>query len=128
MRVLLIEHEISVRDPAVGKTEMQGRFEGAAASGDDALETFDLGSYDFAVCATGMTGVSGWEVAVRLRQIDSARHVLMFTGYGRLTGLERAKEIGTISAASVSVAEEGRLRRLTPKLSAPSSLPFEATA
>ena len=90
--------------------EMQGRFEGAAACGDGALETFDSESYDFVVCATGMTGVSGWEVADRLRQIDRARHLLMFTGYGSPTGLDGANEIGTISAGSVSDAQERLLR------------------
>ena len=74
------------------------------------------GSFDFVVCDIGMPGMSGWEVAARLRKIDSDCPIVMFTGYGDLASGEKAAEVGAAAVVSKASGESEILQTLASLL------------
>jgi CheY-like chemotaxis protein len=115
-----------VRDSTLSYLELHGCRVEAAGSGEEALKNFVRGSYDFVICDIGMPGLSGWDVASRIRQIDPDCWIVMFTGYGSLTGMDRVKEVGAVAVVTKPDAEEELLRVLTSNPTAPSASPSEA--
>jgi signal transduction histidine kinase/CheY-like chemotaxis protein len=126
LRVLVVDDEKSVRDSTLSYLELHGCRVEAAGSGEEALKNFVRGSYDFVICDIGMPGLSGWDVASRIRQIDPDCWIVMFTGYGSLTGMDRVKEVGAVAVVTKPDAEEELLRVLTSNPTAPSASPSEA--
>jgi len=54
----------------------------AAASGAAGVAVYGLGRFDVVLSNLGMAGMNGWELAERLRRVDSDVVILFITGWG----------------------------------------------
>lgn len=80
--VLVIDDEETIRELF---TNIMVRFNhnvDTAADGMTGIETFQAGDYDIVFTDLGMPGISGWEVAQRIKAIDPSVAVIMITGWG----------------------------------------------
>ncbi len=92
-RVLVIDDEASVRDLIVDVLQAAGHVALAAADGPSGLALERAGAPDLALIDLGLPGMSGWEVAARLRASRPDLPLVLITGWGdRLnpTDLERS--------------------------------------
>jgi PAS domain S-box-containing protein len=82
--ILVIEDEQVVRDSTRRVLESCGYQVHGAADGPEGIEAFGsrAGGFDLVLLDLSMPSMSGGEVLERLRQLDPAVKVLIFTGYG----------------------------------------------
>ena len=80
-RVLLVEDEKLVRDLIERVLEGEGYVVESAASPAEALADHDAGAFDLLVSDVVMPGISGPELAARLRASNSRLAVLFISGY-----------------------------------------------
>ena len=65
-----------------------------ASSGKEGLEIFNQGGIDLVFTDIGMPGMTGWEVARFIKDIDSSVPVALITGWGVQIDDEKMKESG----------------------------------
>jgi CheY-like chemotaxis protein len=67
-----------------------------ASNGNDAMTMFDRLNPDVAILDIGMPGLSGYDVASRIRDRETGRHAMLIavTGWGQETDKARASEAG----------------------------------
>ncbi|MGH7267909.1 MAG: GAF domain-containing protein, partial [Candidatus Rokuibacteriota bacterium] len=82
-RVLVVEDEAPVRDVLVDLLRTAGHTVGAAPDGAGGLDLVQQsGPPDVALIDLGLPGMSGWELAARLRDLDPALPLVLITGWG----------------------------------------------
>ena len=89
-RVLLVDDEPHVLAALTELLQAAGHDVSAAAGGAAALKIYAPGRYDVVMTNVGMAGMNGWEVAERVRALDSRVPVVFITGWG-LREEERAR-------------------------------------
>jgi GAF domain-containing protein/ActR/RegA family two-component response regulator len=89
-RVLVIDDEASVRELIADVLRAAGHEPLAAADGPSGLALIDqVGAPDVALIDLGLPGMSGWEVAARLRASQPRVPLVLITGWGdRLDPIE----------------------------------------
>jgi CheY-like chemotaxis protein len=85
-RILLADDHAQVRGALADVLKSLGYSVVAAASGALALAAYAPGRFDAVVANVGMPGMTGWELAGRIRAVDRAVPVLLITGGGLLEG------------------------------------------
>jgi signal transduction histidine kinase/CheY-like chemotaxis protein len=86
-RLLVVDDEENVRELLADILESEGYQVELAASGREALEKFGDGSgFDALFTDLGMQGMSGWELAHAVREIDAKIPVAVVTGWGEAVG------------------------------------------
>jgi signal transduction histidine kinase len=80
-RILLIEDDAPVRDTYTDALALHGHDVVALASGDEASELFPHESFDLVVTDLSMTGISGLEVARRVKTVDPSVPVILVSGW-----------------------------------------------
>lgn len=83
-RVLVIDDDPDNLDALRWVLETLGQEVEVAASGDDALARVAAGrDFALALCDVGMPGMSGWEIAGRIRERSPQTRVVLLTGWAR---------------------------------------------
>jgi PAS domain S-box-containing protein len=81
-RVLLVDDDPKVLGTLTEILRSVGHTVTAAASGAAALAAYRPGRFDVVLSNLGMAGMNGWELAERLRRVDSDVVILFITGWG----------------------------------------------
>jgi len=93
--ILLVEDNADARDALRVLLELEGHTVEVAGEGHQALEIARGRDLDIALVDIGLPGIDGYEVARRVRALDSRRPVLIaLTGYGQAEDRLRASEAG----------------------------------
>ncbi len=96
-RILVVEDNVDSADSLQALLELFGHAVDVAYSGSAGIERFHAAPYDVVICDIGLPGLSGYEVARRLRMAErgARRSVLIaLTGYGSEDEVQRAHEAG----------------------------------
>jgi signal transduction histidine kinase/ActR/RegA family two-component response regulator len=94
MRLLVVDDEIFVRDLLRDILEGEGCDVSIAESGSEALTLFRETDFDGVFTDVGMPGMSGWELAREIRQINKKIPIAVITGWGEAVGSHEQKEAG----------------------------------
>lgn len=93
-RVLVVDDEDFVRDLLSEILEGEHCDVCVAASGSEALKVFDEMEFDAVFTDVGMPGMSGWEFAREIRQINTRIPIAVITGWGEAVGSNEQKAAG----------------------------------
>jgi CheY-like chemotaxis protein len=80
--VLIIDDEETIRELLTNILVRFNHSVTAAPDGIAGIEAFQTGNYDIVFTDLGMPGISGWEVAQRIKAIDPHVTVILVTGWG----------------------------------------------
>jgi len=94
MRLLVVDDEIFVRDLLRDILEGENCDVCVAESGSEALLLFKETKFDAVFTDVGMPGMSGWELAREIRQINKIIPIAVITGWGEAVGSHEQKEAG----------------------------------
>ncbi len=92
--ILVIDDEEMVRNILGNLLTQSGHSVFKASSGKEGLEIFNQGGIDLVFTDIGMPGMTGWEVARFIKDIDSSVPVALITGWGVQIDDEKMKESG----------------------------------
>jgi PAS domain S-box-containing protein len=81
-RVLLVDDDPKVLGTLTEILRSVGHAVTAAASGATAFAAYGPGRFDVVLTNLGMAGMNGWELAERLRRVDTSIAILFITGWG----------------------------------------------
>lgn len=97
-RILVVEDNVDSADSLQALLEIFGHSVDVAYDGSDGIERFHAAPYDVVVCDIGLPGLSGYEVAPRLRATARSPRrpclLIALTGYGSEDEVQRAREAG----------------------------------
>lgn len=93
-RILIVEDEQHLADGLRFNLEAEGFNVDIAESGEDALNKLNQSNYDAMVLDIMLPGISGFEVATRLRQHGNFIPTLMLTARGRAEDVLKGFEAG----------------------------------
>jgi signal transduction histidine kinase/CheY-like chemotaxis protein len=85
-RILVVDDEENVRQLLRDVLESEGYQVSLASGGREALELFGQGGFDAVFTDIGMQGMSGWELAHAVRELDAAVPLAVITGWGEAVG------------------------------------------
>ncbi|KPL03913.1 MAG: hypothetical protein AMJ90_02680 [candidate division Zixibacteria bacterium SM23_73_2] len=89
--ILLVEDQKEVRRVIEEMLVEAGHRVKIARSGEEGLKIFKKGEFDLVFTDLGMESMSGWELAERLKKINSDTKVALITGWGSQIDTEEAK-------------------------------------
>ncbi|KPK78656.1 MAG: hypothetical protein AMJ89_00815 [candidate division Zixibacteria bacterium SM23_73] len=92
--ILVIEDEKDVRGLLFDILTSANYMVKLASGGAEGLEICKRGKFDIVFTDLGMPGMSGWEVAKGIKEMDSNTTVLLITGWGVEMDEEKLKESG----------------------------------
>ncbi|HKG45105.1 MAG TPA: ATP-binding protein [Pyrinomonadaceae bacterium] len=93
-RMLVVDDEDFVRDLLGDILEGEHCEVYLAASGSEALSAFRDMQFDGVFTDVGMPGMSGWELAREIRQINAGIPIAVITGWGEAVGSHEQKAAG----------------------------------
>ena len=85
-RILVVDDERHVRELLRDILEGEGYQVSMAESGQEALAMLDAAAFHGVFTDIGMSGMSGWELAQAVREIDADVPVAVITGWGEMVG------------------------------------------
>ncbi len=80
-RILVIEDEAGVRNLLSAILKKEGHEVEIATSGDLGIEIFEKNKFDLVFTDLGMPGMSGWQVAEKVKGINGRVPVVLITGW-----------------------------------------------
>jgi len=96
-RILLVDNELPVMTILGEMLTEAGHHVLPVASGAEAMRVFVPGGFDLVMTNLGMTGMTGWDVAERVRAGDPHVPVVFITGWGlQAEDRERCRKLGVI--------------------------------
>ncbi|HKN84825.1 MAG TPA: response regulator, partial [Pyrinomonadaceae bacterium] len=93
-RLLVVDDEDFVRDLLRDILEGEHCDVYVAESGSEALALFREAQFDAVFTDVGMPGMSGWELAREIRQLDTQIPIAVITGWGEAVGSNEQKAAG----------------------------------
>ncbi len=93
-RILVVEDEPAVREMLVDVLAGQGHDVVARADGASALARLDGPMFDLALVDLSMPGMSGWDVAKGLREVQPQLPIALVTGWGDQIDFGEARQRG----------------------------------
>lgn len=93
-RVLIVDDEAPIREVLSDIISLKGHTAQLAASGREGLESFRHQRFDVVITDLGMAGMSGYDLARQVRQIDEHVPIILVTGWGEQILDATAKENG----------------------------------
>ena len=93
-RLLVVDDEDFVRDLLRDILEGEHCDVCVAESGSEALALFREAQFDAVFTDVGMPGMSGWELAREIRQLDTQIPIAVITGWGEAVGSNEQKAAG----------------------------------
>jgi len=94
MRLLVVDDEVFVRELLRDILDGENCDVCVAESGSEALALFKETKFDGVFTDVGMPGMSGWELAREIRQINKKIPIAVITGWGEAVGSHEQKEAG----------------------------------
>jgi CheY-like chemotaxis protein len=96
LRILVVEDNADAAETLRQVLELSGHRARTVLDGPAALEAVGTFAPDVVLCNIGLPGMSGYEVAERLRRTDTGRRIplIALTGYGHLEARSRTREAG----------------------------------
>jgi len=94
IRLLVVDDEEFVRELLRDILEGENCDICLAESGSEALSLFKEKEFDGVFTDVGMPGMSGWELAREIRQINKQIPIAVITGWGEAVGSHEQKEAG----------------------------------
>jgi signal transduction histidine kinase/ActR/RegA family two-component response regulator len=91
LKILVVDDEPAVRELLCDMLASRGHAARAAASGPEALRLFREGDFDAVFTDIGMPGMSGWELAHAVRELDAQLPLAVITGWGEAVGSAEQK-------------------------------------
>jgi len=126
IRILVAEDEPDIRDLLCEILRAEGHEVCPAASGVEALALFRARDFDAVFTDIGMPGMSGWELARAVREVDGSVPLAVITGWGEAVSSEgqRAARVDWVVAKPFSADRIAELaadasRRRRPRVAAP---------
>jgi signal transduction histidine kinase/HAMP domain-containing protein/ActR/RegA family two-component response regulator len=112
--IMIVDDEASVRDVLRDIALALGQRVTAFASGSEALHGLLPGAFQLVITDLGMPGMTGWELAGRVRALDPAVTISFVTGWGEDVDRRAAGEAGAdlVLAKPFSIADVSRAIRL----------------
>jgi PAS domain S-box-containing protein len=97
-RILLVDNELPVMTVLGEMLTEVGHHVLPVASGAEAVRVFVPGGFDLVMTNLGMTGLTGWDVAERVRASDPHVAVIFITGWGlQAEDRERCRKLGVLN-------------------------------
>ena len=97
-RILLVDNELPVMTVLGEMLTEVGHHVLPVASGAEAIRVFVPGGFDLVLTNLGMTGLTGWDVAERVRASDPHVAVIFITGWGlQAEDRERCRKLGVLN-------------------------------
>jgi CheY-like chemotaxis protein len=93
-RMLVVDDEDFVRDLLRDILESENCEVKLAADGTEALALFREHEFDAVFTDVGMPGMSGWELAREIRQLNEGIPIAIITGWGELVGSHEQRAAG----------------------------------
>lgn len=91
-KVLFVDDDNVVRDLVKSMLKILGHHTDVASSGEDALLLLESNQYDLIISDIGMTAMSGWELAEKIKGRYANTKISLLTGWGvDVTGEEKEK-------------------------------------
>jgi CheY-like chemotaxis protein/signal transduction histidine kinase len=94
LHVLAIDDQEIIRDLLLNMFMGMGHRIKVCSSGEEGLEAMNKETFDIVLTDLGMPGMSGWEVATAVKQLDSATPVVLITGWGFNFAEEQVRKAG----------------------------------
>ena len=112
--VMIVDDEEPVRQVLRDIALALGQRVTACASGAEALRVLRPGAFQLVVTDLGMPGMTGWELAQRVRALDPAVTIVFVTGWGEDVDRRTASQAGAdlVLAKPFDVADVARAIRL----------------
>ncbi len=92
--ILVVEDERNVGDTLSEILSFSGHKVSVAENGSEALQQFNDGDFDLVITDLGMPGLSGFEVAEKIKAINGSTPVILITGWGLQLNIQDLKERG----------------------------------
>jgi len=89
LKILIVEDEKTVRGLLSDIFSFEGYSVVQAQEGNEALRLLEEDDFDVVLTDLGLPGVSGWQVAKKVKEKDSQKVVIIISGWGAT--LERDK-------------------------------------
>ena len=93
-KILVIDDEEGIREVLEEILKDEGHRVTLAETSRKGLEKFKQSDFDLVLTDLGMPEMSGWELAKKIKEIDSGIPVGLITGWGVATTKEKMKEAG----------------------------------
>ncbi|MDH4222483.1 MAG: response regulator [candidate division Zixibacteria bacterium] len=81
-KILVVDDDENIREVLSDLLLLEGHEVLLADGGEQALYIFDQRQPDIVITDLGMPGISGWEVARRVKEKDPSRKVIVISGWG----------------------------------------------
>lgn len=94
LSILVVDDDENIRDVLSEMLDFLGHRVASAPDGSEAFNLLDRASYDLVITDLGMPGVSGWEVARRVKEKSSKTPVMLVSGWGAQIDPSRVRESG----------------------------------
>jgi PAS domain S-box-containing protein len=94
VRILIIDDEEEIRGLLQEIVSADGHFVDIAPDGTVGLEKLGLQHYDLVFTDVGMPGLSGWDVAKKVKELNQKTPVALITGYHIYNATEELQEKG----------------------------------
>jgi len=91
-KILVIDDEEGIREVLGEILKDEGHRVTLAETSGKGLEKFKMNNFDLVLTDLGMPEMSGWELAKRIKEIDSSVPVDLITGWGVATSKEKMKK------------------------------------
>jgi signal transduction histidine kinase/DNA-binding response OmpR family regulator len=91
VRVLVVDDDVEVAQIAVNLLKRDGHQVVVCNDGEAAVAEFGRAPFDLVFTDLGMPGISGWDVARRIKSLRPATPIAMVTGWGDRIDLGEAK-------------------------------------
>jgi CheY-like chemotaxis protein len=82
LKILVVDDDENIREVLSDLLLLEGHEVLLAEEGEQALLIFEENLPDIIITDLGMPGLSGWEVAKRIKSRDSSRKVIVISGWG----------------------------------------------
>ncbi len=93
-RILVVDDDENIQEILQDILSLEGHQVTLASSGDQALKLFKTSNYEVVITDLGMPGMSGWELAKEVRQLNSQIKVILITGWRAQIETDKIKESG----------------------------------
>lgn len=116
-KILVVDDELIVRSVIQEILEDEGYQVMIAESGEVALTLFSQSLFDLVITDLGMPGIAGWEVAARVKAINSAVPVILLTGWANQSDVMTAKQSGVDLILGKPISTKDLLTMVTQAIS-----------
>jgi CheY-like chemotaxis protein len=94
LSILVVDDDENIRNVLSEMLDFLGHRVASAPDGAEAFNLLDRSGYDLVITDLGMPGVSGWEVARRVKEKNSQTPVMLVSGWGSQIDPARVREAG----------------------------------